>query len=368
MAARPRRRTYTNVPNLYVKQDRRYSGISCQYKDQRTGKFKGLGPDLQRAEKIARQLNVLIGQQMLDDEMKALLAQGGDNKKSIRVGTWLEEYMNIQHEKLQAGEIKKGTLDGKRWALSPVLKKYKNIKLSDLNTVLINKILQSYIKENKTTMAQRIRTCLIDVFAEAIAAGHFPADKPNPAAVTKSPRPKVRRSRLTLETFNAIMEWGKCNQPAYLWRAYLFALVTGQRLNDVGKAQFKDVKVVNGVKYLEVVQGKTKTKLLIPVDLRLNAIDVSLKEVIAECRDKVVSAYLFHHPKTIGKAAAGSKVRTKSLTLGFTEAVRALKKDWGESDPPSFHELRSLSERLYRQQGVNTQELLGHKHQTTTDT
>lgn len=34
---------------------------------------------------------------------------------------------------------------------------------------------------------------------------------------------------------------------------------------------------------------------------------------------------------------------------------------------PTFHEQRSLSERLYRDQGVDTQKLLGHKTQKMTD-
>lgn len=35
--------------------------------------------------------------------------------------------------------------------------------------------------------------------------------------------------------------------------------------------------------------------------------------------------------------------------------------------PTTFHEQRSLSERLYRAQGIDTKILLGHKTQSTTD-
>lgn len=36
--------------------------------------------------------------------------------------------------------------------------------------------------------------------------------------------------------------------------------------------------------------------------------------------------------------------------------------EWGDKEPPTLHEIRSLSERLYKAEGrVNTQELLGHK-------
>lgn len=36
-------------------------------------------------------------------------------------------------------------------------------------------------------------------------------------------------------------------------------------------------------------------------------------------------------------------------------------------NPPRFHEQRSLSERLYRDQGIDTQTLLGHKSRSMTD-
>lgn len=38
-----------------------------------------------------------------------------------------------------------------------------------------------------------------------------------------------------------------------------------------------------------------------------------------------------------------------------------------EETPATFHEQRSLSERLYREQGINTKDLLGHKTQQQTD-
>ena len=41
--------------------------------------------------------------------------------------------------------------------------------------------------------------------------------------------------------------------------------------------------------------------------------------------------------------------------------------EWTEMTAPTFHEQRSLSECLYRAQGLNTQQLLGHKNQVQTD-
>ena len=51
----------------------------------------------------------------------------------------------------------------------------------------------------------------------------------------------------------------------------------------------------------------------------------------------------------------------------FANARDAAKINWGDGTPPSFYEQRSLSERLYHQQGIDTQVLLGHKHQRMTD-
>lgn len=35
--------------------------------------------------------------------------------------------------------------------------------------------------------------------------------------------------------------------------------------------------------------------------------------------------------------------------------------EWGDGTPASFHEQRSLAERLYEAQGIDTEKLLGHK-------
>ena len=41
--------------------------------------------------------------------------------------------------------------------------------------------------------------------------------------------------------------------------------------------------------------------------------------------------------------------------------------EWQNGTPPTFHVQRSLSERLYREQGLDTQKLLGHKSRKMTD-
>ena len=55
------------------------------------------------------------------------------------------------------------------------------------------------------------------------------------------------------------------------------------------------------------------------------------------------------------------------LSARFEEAREGAGLEFKEGLPPSLHEFRSLSERLYRAQGINTMVLLGHKHQSMTD-
>lgn len=56
-----------------------------------------------------------------------------------------------------------------------------------------------------------------------------------------------------------------------------------------------------------------------------------------------------------------------SLSARFEEAREAALPVFASGHPPSLHECRSLSERLYRKQGINTMVLLGHRHQSMTD-
>ncbi len=60
-------------------------------------------------------------------------------------------------------------------------------------------------------------------------------------------------------------------------------------------------------------------------------------------------------------------VKANTLTMNFSKARDQVEIDWGDGTPATFHEQRSLSERLYNEQGVDTRKLLGHKTQQQTD-
>ena len=165
-------------------------------------------------------------------------------------------------------------------------------------------------------------------------------------------------ARLSLDEWKKIL--AQIPEDRYSHKAMLLALVTGQRREDIANMKFSDIK--DG--YLHIEQSKTGARIALPLNLRCEAIGLSLEDVIRKCRDRFVSPYLLH-----GKM--NNKAKPVNLILVSKEFAAA--RDAAGIVPPAgktpttFHEQRSLSERLYRAQGIDTKILLGHKTQSTTD-
>lgn len=102
------------------------------------------------------------------------------------------------------------------------------------------------------------------------------------------------------------------------------------------------------------------------LSLRLNAIDWSLRDVVARCRDYAVSPYLIHFFRATSRAECGAQVKSNTLTMNFSKARDKAGIEWGGGTPATFHEQRSLAERLFEAQGIDTQKLLGHKSSNQT--
>lgn len=143
----------------------------------------------------------------------------------------------------------------------------------------------------------------------------------------------------------------------------LLALVTGQRLGDICNLKFSDI----WDDMLHITQEKTGSKLAIPLNLKCDALNITLREVISQCRDAVVSKYLVHYRHTTSQANRGDRVSANTLTTAFKRPREKCGIKWEQGTAPTFHEQRSLSERLYREQGLDTQKLLGHKSRKMTD-
>lgn len=360
MAARPRKNNVT-IPNLYPLFSRKANKVYWRYRHPITGKFHALGDNEQEAKEIAIEANNRLAEQRSRQVMAISDRIAKIRGKEITTNTWLDRYWNIQEERLASGDIRINTYKQKRKPVA-LMRQYMGMKpLPAIGAREIAEILELYKESGQNRMAQVVRSVLIDVFKEAQHAGEVPPGY-NPALATKQPRRKITRQRLSLEEWLIIFEAAD-KQHRYMGNAMLLALVTGQRLGDISTMKFSDI----WDKHLHVIQEKTGVRLAIPLSLRCNAIEWSLEDVISRCRDYVASPYLIHFFHSTSKAERGSQVPSNTLTSNFRKIRNMTDIDWGEGTPASFHEQRSLSERLYSEQGVNTKDLLGHKSQKQTD-
>ncbi|MFV9258114.1 phage integrase Arm DNA-binding domain-containing protein [Citrobacter freundii] len=360
MAARPCKNN-VSVPNLYPLYSRKVNKVYWRYKHPVTGKFHALGTNEAEAIAIATEANTRLAEQRTRQILAISDRIATSKGKAITTSTWLDRYQAIQDDRLKSGDIRLNTHKQKAKPVS-LLRERTGMKLiSAVDVRDIAQLLDEYIAAGQPRMAQVVRSVLIDVFKEAQHYGEVPPGY-NPALATKQPRRKITRQRLSLEEWKKIFDIADASH-RYMGNAMLLALVTGQRLGDISRMKFSDI----WDDHLHVVQEKTGSKIAIPLSLRLNAINLSLRDVVARCRDYAVSPYLVHFFRSTSQAERGAQVKSNTLTMNFSKARDLAGIDWGDGSPATFHEQRSLSERLYKEQGLDTQKLLGHKTQQQTD-
>ena len=214
----------------------------------------------------------------------------------------------------------------------------------------------------------------LDLFRHAEAEGWIPRGT-NPFSVTEKITVRVKRARLTFEAFQVIYDAAGKLEP-WVQRSMELALVSAQRREDLAVAEFRRQAsdstcfVADGMLWVrqQKVAGSSGMQLRIPFELELRVLGWTLGEIIGRCRDDVVSRWLLHHAKGRGKQCQpGDQVWIDTITKGFRRARDRSGLQWPEQDPPTFNELRSLSARLYKDQGnVDVQALLGHTDPATT--
>jgi enterobacteria phage integrase len=211
---------------------------------------------------------------------------------------------------------------------------------------------------------------MFDVFERAEAKGVIPAGS-NPARLVEVESAEVKRARLTWDEFKVI--YAKAQEmvaPGVLGRwainAIELGIVTAQRGGDIAVMQFKNER--ERQLWIQQIKGTHPSRVCIPLDLRLNVLGLSVADVVRRCRENVVlSRYMVHHVSHGPNFKPSDPVHHGTIAKAFATARDASGLRWPSKTPPSFHELRSLSERLYRDQGgVDTRVLLGHKHENTT--
>lgn len=260
------------------------------------------------------------------------------------ISEWLQEYRLVVQSYNIGEKTQRNRVTLINWIESQIGNKPVGfIKPYEIAAVIKPITLQSPSK------AKRLLIEIKNMFTEAVIYGW--TDK-NPAAYLKHVPYKVQRERLSLEDWRKLFKASK-NSPKWVSRLLLLALVTGQRRSDLQKIQFSDV----WDNKLHITQQKTGTKLAIPLQLKLDAIGVSVEDTINSCR------YYCNKGNTLIRKTTGQPPCPTYLSIVFETLVR--QELPGKNT--SLHECRSLSERLYREQGINTRLLLGHKHQAMTD-
>jgi enterobacteria phage integrase len=316
-----------------------------------TRKEYGLGRDQTTAIEAATEANAHL--------KKGLLERISEPRRT------LGQFLPIYREHMSAQTLSKRTVYARRSHLKAFERGLKSVPIGTRYedappiTEACAEFLNSYVKAGKRRTAKAMRSTLCDVFACMASKGWLAV---NPVRDLKLPAPEVQRQRLTLDDYRAIYAVAAGVAP-WLPRAMELGVVSLQRLEEVADMTFRGVHEER----LRVVQRKTGARLRIPLQMRLNAIGVSLKDVIGRCRDLTQARHLVHHVEHQGKAKPGMRVHPQTISGAFTKARKraGIVVPAGKT-PPTFHELRSLGIRLYETEGYDPQSLAGHKDSATT--
>ncbi|MCP1118879.1 tyrosine-type recombinase/integrase [Robbsia andropogonis] len=353
MAARRRIASRRHWPANLYKNSRGY----FYFRNPVTGKTFGLGTDMQNA---IEQVNAVNADMAARKPAMTLLSRVNSQEKTLRM--WCDDYLaSFRDAKLSYGarwslDNEVGTIRDSEEAAKPITK----IEPKDVVAIVRRAELRG------PSVAKKIRARAISIFRGAINEGLI-APGANPADSTYAPQSKVTRQRLTFDQFKDVLAQARAAR-GFEWAAnsFLLALLTAQRREDIANMQFSQVR--DGFLWIE--QEKTKTKVKIPLSIYLPDIDMTVEDIIKKCRGRVVSKYLVHHTLKRGTAIVGGNLSIGHLSNKFAEFRDQAGIPVAEGKTPSsFHEIRSLSARLYTAAYGKefAQAILGHRTARMTD-
>lgn len=343
MAARPRVRTRANWPE--------------HLHEPRPGYFTWYDPRTKKTHILGR---VPLAQAIYEATEANMLVATGKSAKTLaeRVGSDSPTFSELL-KKMPVSE-KYNTAQSRKLADGRLEAKIGKVKCADLTTKHFADIIEAILAEGKTALAKVVRARAMAVCRRGVSLGWMDA---NPAAITEGVKFKTKRSRLTLESFRKILEQAP-RVASWLENAMLLALVSGQDRSTCARWERSWIK--HG--HARVTRQKTGVVVEIPTSLRLDAIGMTLADVIARCKKTgVISQYLIHYTGRKNGTVPGAPVGLGVISAAFARARK--KAGIPDGNAPSFHEIRSLSKRLYDKQGnVDTKALLGHMSDTSAET
>ncbi|WLD56921.1 phage integrase Arm DNA-binding domain-containing protein [Salinispirillum sp. LH 10-3-1] len=345
MAPRRRSRNTANLPpNLYI-----VAGKYYQYRRPTDGKRFGMGTDKARAVAAAQQLNSML---------VSLPGAESAVERATRPDTLLmRDFIKHYYEKLlPKRKLAEKSQKMHHWKRKYIAEALGNYSVDEIDVRDVAKFLGGY----PPTTSNQYRALLVDIFRHAVAEGYC---RENPAELTIPQIGEKRRKRMTVEQYQAI----HAASALWLQNAMDLALLTLQRRGDVVAMRWENVR--EGALY--VIQEKTKKHdtgyLRIIIGPELDA-------VIKRCRDSVPSPFLVHRrPITQHKAQRDAlehwtQVRGDFLQKAFAKVRDSLPElaNMTAEERPTFHEIRALGIKLYRDAGQNPQHLAGHAQERMT--
>lgn len=312
------------------------------------GRRFSLGKNKARAVRLAVQLNQELRAPSAHEEQLLRKIMGEDgNRLAETIPRYLREYLPDR------GLAPKTLAENTRMltALSAAFGETATDKL----TV---KQVADYLDTLPANTSNKYRAQLGQFYAWAIAKGLTGS---NPAEATLKKREIVARQRMTLEQYQAI----HAAADPWFQNAMDLGLQTLQRREDLCWLKFADIRdgrlFLSQRKVARYQTGHLAILILPP-----------LQEVIARCRDDILSPFLVHRAHEKRRLSSQrehwSQVLPEMLSREFQD-IRdrlGLFEYLSIEQRPSFHEIRALGAHLYQQSGIDPQTLLGHTSQKTT--
>lgn len=278
-------------------------------------------------------------------------------------GKTLADWLSVFEGLMAERAYKPATMKNRRSNLAHVRRLWGASIISAIRPHAISAALKEFLPQRAST-ARRVLGELREALSEAVANGWA---ETNPAMHVKMPPCKVKRARLKFEVWASMRELARSGRQRWVESMLLLALVTGQRRADLAKVRFDDVVTdETGVRCLRIEQQKEAGKgygarVEIPLSLRLEAIDMTVGDVIEHCLASAKPG-----PNLLRKSGGGA-IELSSLSARFHECIAAVLGEdaYDTHEWPSLHECRSLAARTYLNQGLSmavVQVLLGHKN------
>lgn len=341
--SRPRKSKYSGLPpNLHFDSTNR----CFRYWRPDQAKYYLMGKDRNKAVIAAKQLNSLLlpGQDLVSQVM------GGNSTLTHYIDT------HFTIDILPERDLSQTTYKNYINQLSNIKNEIGELPI---NEITINHVAK-FLRDFPPTQSNRYRSLLHLIFKYAVAEG---LTENNPVADTISRKAKKIRKRISLEHFKIIYNQGEL----WLKNAMDIALLTAQRREDIVNMKFTDIRD----NHLYVIQKKTsKHGSLSHLKIEMGA---QLQNVVSRCRDNIASPFLIHRLPS-SKKRCESKEHYTQVTADYLTKEFSKSRDrtdlfnhLGPSEKPTFHEIRSLSLKLYKDAGHNPQILAGHSSPQMTE-